>query len=215
MYKNQAAPTNVLGRLFSILEIYLFIARGKHKRCQWTVGDNQDSRCRPLAFHWAQLMSCVRCVPFLPSASKHAVSIGSPLWRNPAGHYIPGVTTSFDDVDVTEAFGKTANERQYTRMTARSLKRVRRNVTNRVFGSWHLIFVPFCRSQLPVTVGSSQFSGEFGKGGRVALNLKVTPYFGYSCLDPLYSRPRFSVPLHAQKQDTLHQRKLLKKIDVR
>ena len=47
----------------------------------------------------------------------------------------PGVTTSFDDVDVTEAFGKTANERQYTRMTARSLKRVRRNVTNRVFGS--------------------------------------------------------------------------------
>ena len=71
----------------------------------------------------------------LPSASKHAVSIGSPLWRNPAGHYIPGVTTSFDDVDVTEAFGKTANERQYTRMTARSLKRVRRNVTNRVFGS--------------------------------------------------------------------------------
>lgn len=26
MCKNQAAPTNVLGRLFSILEIYLFIA---------------------------------------------------------------------------------------------------------------------------------------------------------------------------------------------
>ena len=36
-------------------------------------------------------------------------------------HFSPGVTPSFDDADVTEAFGKTANERQYTRMTARSM----------------------------------------------------------------------------------------------
>ena len=82
-------------------------------------------------------MSCV----LHPSASKHAVSIGSPLWRNPAGHYIPGVTTSFDDVDVTEAFGKTANERQYTRMTARSVIEVRYWTTGD--RSWILDLSPF------------------------------------------------------------------------
>ena len=37
-------------------------------------------------------------------ASKLAVSIGFPLWRNPARHFSLGVTTSFDNVDVTEAF---------------------------------------------------------------------------------------------------------------
>ena len=37
-------------------------------------------------------------------ASNHAVSIEFLLRRNPARHFSLGVTTSFDDVDVTEAF---------------------------------------------------------------------------------------------------------------
>ena len=44
-------------------------------------------------------------------ASNHAVSIEFLLRRNPARHFSLGVTTSFDDVDVTEAPGKTANDR--------------------------------------------------------------------------------------------------------